>query len=618
MPLIADKTSREDRESGEHTVAGDNACGLSGIPPNFEEYRHQRLLKRVPAIGWAGIAIFLAYTLLDYNTLPEDISRVTMGLRLFVVCPLIGLVLLTAYLRWPSKPFAYVYLASYVVAGIVIVVIIYVARSQHYDLPYDGLLLLMVFGYFLMGMPQRHATLGSLMVSIVYFCSLYLLDSPAEELASNALFITTLNLLGTLGSALQDRSRQQLFRNEQLVAQAQARDKEEIESKTRLLATASHDLRQPLHAMNLLVETLENELEPGRSRELAGQMKASTRQLTTMLSSLLDMSRLHNGVIEPRIKSFPLSDRMQFLARELKLRAKQESLRIEVAGESGIWVESDPVLLERILRNVCENSFVHARAQTLSITWSKQDEHVLLEVRDDGCGFDRNQSQQIFEAFQRLKGNTQSGMGLGLAIVRQLCDVLGIAHGADSAPGQGACFWFRLEACQAPATATPNAAARRVLPAHGKHIAIIDDDATILESSANLLRHWGFKVSTFHSPQTALTGMNGQQVDLLICDYQFPGALHGNREWNGLELIQKIRARNKQTLPAIVVTADTQAKLAEAIQQNVDTASRALTEVLYKPFAPAKLRLVIRHSLEQAALAQNEKTPKRTTSSKPT
>ncbi|TNC79987.1 MAG: hypothetical protein C9356_16380 [Oleiphilus sp.] len=578
------------------------------LPERFEDYRHQRLIKRVPTISWAGITIFLAYTLLDYYTLPPDISRITMAIRLFVVCPMIGLVLITTYLNWPSRRFAYFYLFAYVVAGTAIVAIIYTARSQQFDLPYDGLLLLMVFGYFLMGMPQSHATLGSLIVSVVYFIALYLLDSPVKELASNALFILTLNVLGTLGSALQDRSRQQLFRNEKLVAKAQAKDREEIASKTRLLATASHDLRQPLHAMNLLVETLESELEPGKHRQLAAQLKASTRQLNTMLSSLLNMSRLQTGVIETRIKTFQLSERMRFLERELQFRARQEGLNIRLEGSPHCWVRTDPLLLERILRNVCENSFVHAQATNLSITWSNQGTHILLQVRDDGLGFDQDQTSQIFEAFKRLKGRSQPGMGLGLAIVKQLCNVLEIGHGVDSSPGKGACFWFRLQAAEAVAApeSTP-APPLRFAQVHNKHIAVIDDDPAILDSTAQLLQHWGFAVSSFSEPDVAIKAIPDLKIDLLVCDYQFPEALHENGHWNGLDLIQAIRSRDRQSLPVILVTANTQANLSEEIKLHFGTDARTLTEVLYKPFSPAKFRLVIRHYLDQTTSAPQER-----------
>ena len=344
-----------------------SGIGASQLPSSFEEYRHRRLIKRIPTIGWAGILIFIAYAVLDYCTLPEAVSRITVGIRLLIVCPMIFFVMIGAKLQWPIRFFALFYLLAYIVSGLAIVAIIYLARTYSYDLPYDGLLLLLVFGYFLMGMPQSHAAFGSLLVSFGYFLAIHQLDTPTEQIASNALFIMTLNVLGILGSAIQERSRRQLFRHEQLVAQAQAKDQQEISFKTELLATASHDLRQPLHAMNLLIETLEEQLHAGEQRHLATQLKESTRQLNSMLGSLLNMSRLQTGIIETSIRPFDLAERIQLLVRELDYRARQCQMRIEIEGPDSCWVNSDPVLIERILRNVCENSFVHAKARCLKV-----------------------------------------------------------------------------------------------------------------------------------------------------------------------------------------------------------------------------------------------------------
>lgn len=556
----------------------------------FRQYRHERLLERIPAIGTAGFFIFILFSFLDYFTLPEPVYLITIAIRLFIVCPLIALAIISARLNWSINNYTLVYMTAYVVSGLSIVVIMFVTRISNTEMPYDGVLLHLVFGYFLMGSPYTLATFGGVLVSVGYFSLEFILDAPDHVLISNAAFITTLNFMGAIGSYMQERSRRSLFLNQKLVDLAKAKDEQEISSRTRLLATASHDLRQPLHAMNLLVESLEGQVPKGDSLALTQKLKTAINQLSQLLSSLLNISRLNVGIVETKIVSFDLSTLVQSLIPEQKLRADEIGISISTNGPSPCLIKSDPILIERIFRNLCENIFAHAEASAIEISWYKQEDSIVLEVEDNGKGIPEDEMDRIFDEFHQTDQSNKQGMGLGLAIVKQLSDLLSIRYGVKKGKSKGACFWLKLEQAYSVDMPSIENAPYTAHTTSGKNILLVDDDLAIVESCEILLKKWGYKVTSTQSPEQALNEIKDRHFDLLVCDYRFP-----TYETNGIELIMKARAHIGSNLPAILITADTQEEVGEEVTQTFLEKDLKITGIAFKPLAPAKLKLIIQH-----------------------
>jgi signal transduction histidine kinase/CheY-like chemotaxis protein len=560
---------------------------------DFSIYRHERLLRRVPSIGVIGLIIFLIFAVLDVLTLPEPAYYITAAIRIFLICPLIGLAILASYQSWPINVYSYYCVVAYIIAGLGIIAIIYTARIYGVHLPYDGVLLHLVFGYFLMGLPFSLATLSACTVSAAYFLIEFHLNTPTDKLASNAFFIATLNCMGCLGSYMQERSRRLLFLNEQLVSLAKTKDHEEIQSKTRLVATASHDLRQPLHAMNLLVETLESQLEPGREHDLTQKLKESIRQLSQLLSSLLNISRLNAGIVEPKYHAFDLSKLISSLSDDQKSRAHALRIKIEAQGPAPCLVRSDAILIERIFRNLCENAFEHAQASLILVSWKKLGEHIRLEVKDNGQGIPEHEIGNIFNEFQQLGETHKSGMGLGLTIVKQLCDLLNIDYGVDSQEGEECCFWVDIQQAYSFDQTMPAAKTKQFEIPPSAHILLLDDDRIILDSMCILLESWGHHVTTANDPKDALSKVRQIHPSLIITDYRFPEST-----LNGLQFINQARKLQTKSLPAIIITADTHGDVGDDLENSLTNHDLDITQVAFKPLAPAKLKLMIQHYLQ--------------------
>jgi signal transduction histidine kinase/CheY-like chemotaxis protein len=562
------------------------------LESEFREYRHQRLLERIPAIGAAGLFIFILFAVLDVYTLAEPAYYITSSIRLFIVCPLIVLVIIAARLHWSINAYSALYMSAYVISGLSIVAIMYTTRVNNSEMPYDGILLHLVFGYFLMGSPYTLATLGGVLVSIGYFSFEFTLDAPPHVLGFNAAFIITLNFMGAVGSYMQERSRRSLFLNKKLVELAKAKDEQEISSRTRLLATASHDLRQPLHAMSLLIESLESQVPKGDSLVLTQKLKLAINQLSQLLGSLLNISRLNAGIVEARVINFDLATLVKSLLPEQKLRAEELGISIEMTGPAPCPVKSDPILVERIFRNLCENVFTHADATEIHVTWSKQGDSIVLEIEDNGKGLSETEMSRIFDEFHQADQTNQQGMGLGLAIVKQLSELLDMSYGVKQGKNKGLCFWFEMKQAYSLEQTNNDAELVNLPNQEGKHILLVDDDPAIVDSCQILLEKWGYRVTTAHNPVDALSLLECGDVDLLICDYRFAGF-----EQNGIELISESRRKNKPELPAILITADTQQEVSEEVQHSFMEKDLKITVIAFKPLAPAKLKLMIQHYL---------------------
>lgn len=564
----------------------------TSLETDFLQYRHERLLQRILPISLAALVIFLAFAVLDLVIFPPEVSVIAVSIRLFIICPLIMLAIRGSYKKWSLTLFNRFYLAGYLISGLGIVVIIYTAHLHQVFLPFDGLLLHLIFGYFLMSMPFYHIVITSYLISLSYFCFEYYLNQTADVLVYNAIFMITVNIMGTVGSYLQERSRRSLFLHEKMLALAKLKDEREIESKTRLLATASHDLRQPLHAMNLLVETLEERLEESEELSLTKHLKSSIRQLNQLFGSLLNISRLNAGVVSPNNQHFDLAELLGSLIKNQQQRAEHLGIKLISDGPRLCYVYSDTILISRILNNLFENVFEHADAQQLEISWSQQGEKIRLKIKDDGKGIPENEVKAVFEEFHQVGDTHKLGMGLGLSIIKQLCDLLTLEFVFTSSAGEGCCVLLDLNAGAIPVSESvrdTNVGFSKIEKATGGCIVIVDDDPNVLASMTTLLSGWAYVVRAYSSPDDVLNDLSGCQPALIISDYHF------SNNMDGLALISKVRAETQADLPAILITADTQENIEEHMHTHFNKQEKRQTQYLNKPVQAARLRLMLNH-----------------------
>lgn len=354
-------------------------------------------------------------------------------------------------------------------------------------------------------------------------------------------------------------------------------------SKTQFFAAASHDLRQPLHAVGLFASALADRVHDPQDAKLVSSINDSVAALETLFNELLDISKLDSGVIKPQLTRFALADIFGRLRGEFAGETAEKGLRLVIASGPHI-VASDVILLERILRNLVSNAIRYTPAGEVAVTATPAGDGLRIEVRDTGIGIRAEDHERIFEEFLQI-GNpgrtSKKGLGLGLSIVQRLCGLLDYRINVTSEYGKGSAFSFevpisRLE--ETPAAREPGAV-HAAADLTGKLVVVIDDESAIVEGMQVLLAGWGAEVigSTTGDNVVAAVHAAGKLPALLIVDHRL-----GTSE-NGIEVAQRIRRELDPEIPGILVTG--------SMTPELDALARAANlEFLLKPVMAEELR----------------------------
>lgn len=542
----------------------------------FIEHRVQRIRRRLLLIISTAVLFQLIYSILDLLLLPTHASLTTLPVR---VIGIVGALLAFFYCRRASSPARstlLAYVAAYTLNGACVAVIIHLCWNQGVAMPYDGLFLVLLFGYVLMGVSFRAVSVASWGVCALFLLLGLMLANGSVAMGYQGLFLLCANVIGSVGAYLQEHGQRGAWLNLRLLDLARQRAETDDARKLRLLAAASHDLRQPLNAMGLYAQhLLEQNQDPGVHR-ISSRLAVAVEQLSRLLQSLFDYTRLTlPGGLQAKPEVFALRPLLLRLSSEARAEAVAEGVELQLHGPE-LWVRSDPVLLERMLRNLLSNALRHAQARHVWLLARVEEGVVFLEVGDDGKGLDEREQAQVFEEFRQLDNpgrNAERGLGLGLAIVQQLAELLTHDLRLYSSPGSGARFVLQLplaEAGQVPAVKPAvNALAGRVL--------LLEDDAAGREALCGLLQRWGCEVWSCADAGEALRCMPQVQPHMLISDYRLAATE------DGLRAIERLREEAGRMLPALLITADVSSDLQERC-------TRAHVTLLGKPLLPARLR----------------------------
>lgn len=373
-------------------------------------------------------------------------------------------------------------------------------------------------------------------------------------------------------------------RAEAALREAKAQAERANAAKTGFLAAASHDLRQPLHAMELLVSALSGKPLTEEARSIVSDMQDSLAFTRRLLDSLLDVSELEAGTITPNFEEVPLAPLLQRIRQQYLGIAHEKGLDLRLVPSS-LVVRSDPGLLERIFDNLVSNAVRYTDQGRVLIGCRRLGGIVRLEVWDTGPGIPESAHSKIFDDFCQLDSSAKergAGLGLGLGLVRRLAELLDHPVRLRSAPGRGSLFWVELQATagggrSAPPPGRPEGEAGEKA---GATVMIIEDDAMVLNAMRIVLEAWGYRVVALASAEAA----RAAEIvpDLVIADYRLPGGVTGD------QAIQELRRRTGRELPGIIVTGEVMpAAWAEVAEQDL--------HVMKKPVRPAKLRTLIRN-----------------------
>ncbi|MEO5738259.1 MAG: hybrid sensor histidine kinase/response regulator [Variovorax sp.] len=422
---------------------------------------------------------------------------------------------------------------------------------------------------------------------------LWLLGDPAYNALGAAGVLYVVTLLGqSRNNARAARAAIDLrFENIELVerlgvetghAQAEHLKAEQANlAKSKFLAAASHDLRQPIHAQGLFLEVLSRTELSAVQRDALTNARATWHASAQMLDTLLDFSRIEAGVVEPQPRPFRLQALLHKIENELAPQADAKGL-VYRTRETRVLVQSDPALLELILRNLVSNAIRYTRRGGVLVACRARGDDVLLEVWDTGVGIDPTQHQEIFREFHQL-GNAErdrrKGLGLGLAIAQGLAQALGHPLSLVSKPGRGSVFRLRLVRARLAAASdwpAPRPARALAMTMPDVRVLVIDDDEAVRGGMRQLLHGWGCACDVADSIEEAQALARAHPPGLVISDYRL------RERRTGAEAIGALRAEFGAALPALLITGDTAPeRLREA------RASGLL--LLHKPVSPRQL-----------------------------
>jgi signal transduction histidine kinase/CheY-like chemotaxis protein len=398
-------------------------------------------------------------------------------------------------------------------------------------------------------------------------------DDELEELGKqfNSMAAQLQDSYSTLEGKVEDRTRQL-----ELATQA----------KSRFLATASHDLRQPLHALGLFVAQLRGNQRVEERNKIITRIESALSAMNELFNALLDVTKLDAGVLTPALTDFPVAELLKRVETTFGESARQKGLALAIV-DSTAWIRSDFILLERIVANFVSNAVRYTKQGSVLVGCRREGSDLRIEVWDTGHGIPEDQRQNVFGEFYRLKSvdGTQSGFGLGLAIVDRLSQLLDHPIHVHSIVGKGSCFSVTVKAVDASAQVVKPAvrtAAVRMSLSEDKFIVVIDNDPMVLEAMSGLLRRWGCRIITAETADAAVQELadNTTLPDLIISDY------HLSDGKTGIEAIAQLRAALGTAVPALLMSGDVNAGPLRAAQETG-------FPLLHKPVEPMTLRATL-------------------------
>ena len=361
-------------------------------------------------------------------------------------------------------------------------------------------------------------------------------------------------------------------------------------AKTRFLASASHDLRQPLHTLTLFCAALMTHPLDGATKSIIGHMDAALQALRSQLTALLDISKLDAGIVAVNPIGFDIVVFAQKLFDEFQQEARHKKLQLvldtapHMAGD--LFVETDPLHLERIVRNLIDNAIKYTEAGTVWIKLGASPEHVTLTVQDTGRGIAASEMDKIYEEFYQIENperDRSRGLGLGLAIVKRLTQLIHTPMKLTSELGVGTGITVELPRTTAPAEPVAcDADNQFAMPMC--HMLVLDDEVAVLLAMKTLLESQGCRVTLACTTDEAVYKASMDTPDVVLADFRLRG------EESGIKAIRKLRQQHPD-LPALLVSGDT-------AEDRLKEAHEAGLRLLHKPVSVDVLLQAIAQSLD--------------------
>ena len=358
-------------------------------------------------------------------------------------------------------------------------------------------------------------------------------------------------------------------------------------AKSLFLASASHDLRQPLNAMQMYIAALKSKVKDEKILTIIEDINSVSASTARLLNALLDVSELEVGAIKPRYEDFSINNIFTSIFQSFAPLAKDKNLQFRIVPSS-ITVRSDPDLLERILGNYMSNAIRYTEAGSVMMGCRKRGNKVSIEVWDTGCGISEDQMPNIFEDFYQIENKERDrskGLGLGLALAKRLSLSLNHTIECKSSLGSGSCFSVLVEIGEAKNSEVQLEAISNIMDLTGARILLVEDDIDVLKASIQLMESWGCIVDSgrdLDEIKNIIRSPDYLLPNIIVADNRLPG------DASGVDVVKLVQQELESLIPSIIITGDVERSHIQSIKEKG-------LPVLLKPIQPAKFRAILSH-----------------------
>jgi len=534
-------------------------------------------------LPWAvintGQTLIWIYMVHQFRSVPHQQENTRQAIRIFPIAGAITGILWGSSLYWPNiftDSSAVVFLAIMVLGVTAAGLAVFAPYLRSFSIFASFTLLPFAIRFFIEG-DRLNLTLG--IMFLLYFGVLLISGINMRRAVGQAISLRLENI------GLIDDLKTQYNHAETLREDAEQANI----SKSKFLAAASHDLRQPLHALGLFVDALESRIHFKEVKDIVSNIRISTDALSDLLNALLDISKLDAGVLQPKPTDFQLRPVLQRIQTDFSDVAKDKSLSLKIV-DCGLVVHTDPTMLERILRNLVSNAIRYTHDGKVLLGCRRQGDNINIQIHDTGIGIEKENLDNIFEEFYQVENperDRSKGLGLGLAIVKRLSDLINCPINVSSEVDKGTTFQILVPYVEKQIGTITKAESYNDDLA-GTRVIIIDDEVLIRKGMTTVLKEWGCSVMQAESIEDALGQMgNDCAVDIILSDYRL------RENTTGIDAILALHNQCKRNIPAIILTGDTD-------PERLKEAKASGFKLLHKPVSSAKLRSLMGYLLENS------------------
>jgi len=410
-----------------------------------------------------------------------------------------------------------------------------------------------------------------------------------EEFEDEKVILAREDELGRMGRSF-NRLKQDLWEQSEGLQNAKIDADRANKAKSLFLASASHDLRQPLNAMQMYIAALQSKVKDKEIMRIIEDINSVSISTARLLNALLDVSELEVGAIKPRFESFSVNNMLISIFQSFLPLAKDKGLNFRVVPSS-LYVRSDPALLERILGNFMSNAIRYTNKGSVLIGCRKRGDKVVIEVWDTGCGISNDQMSLIYEDFYQIENKERDrgkGLGLGLALAKRLAESLEHSINSKSTLGAGSCFSVAVDIAENNTENNQDESFMNIMNLSGANILLVEDDMDVLKATKQLLESWGCKVKTARNKDEVMNLIKENPYDnpdIILADNRLPG------DASGIDITYLIQEKLQASIPCVIMTGDVERNHVQSI---IDQGF----PVLLKPIQPAKFRAMLSHLIQ--------------------